>query len=161
MIVSTKNPWEGKMSSTDVIATMATPSVLLLANAMLILSTNQRLQAILHRVQENEAALQDAADDDMVGGVRRELIAHGRRARLAHRALLTLYAAAAMLLVMIVALGASPDWSSARSVALGSAFLGAGLLLVGTALLAAETLIGVGAIDGRIRRVIDSCDTAR
>lgn len=96
------------MSSMEVIAAMATPSVLLLGNAMLILSTNQRLQAILLRVQENEMALREWAGSEVSADLRRELIAHGRRARLAHRALLSLYAAAATLLVMIVALGVSP-----------------------------------------------------
>lgn len=61
----------------------------------------------------------------------------------------------------VIAAMATPDWPGGRSVALGSAFLGAGLLLLGSALLAAETLIGIGAIDGRIRRVIDACGRDR
>ena len=40
-----------------ILAAMATPVVLLLANAMLILSTNQRLQSILDRVRETELAI--------------------------------------------------------------------------------------------------------
>jgi hypothetical protein len=39
------------MSSMDVIATMVTPSVLLLGNAMLILSTTQRLRG--HRLMRS------------------------------------------------------------------------------------------------------------
>lgn len=41
----------------SVLAGMATPAVLLLANAMFILSTIQRLQAILARVRETELAM--------------------------------------------------------------------------------------------------------
>lgn len=40
-----------------VLATTATPAALLLADAMLILSTNQRLQAILERVRETELTM--------------------------------------------------------------------------------------------------------
>ena len=131
------------MDTQSVLAAMVTPAMLLMANAMLVLSTNQRLQAILHRVWAD------------VGALMAELEAHGRRARLAHRALLALYASAAVLLVMIGALGsASLGLPVARHVALASAFVGAGLLLIGAALLAMETWIGIGAIDGRIRRLV-------
>lgn len=41
------------LDGVGVFTAMATPAVLLLANAMLILSTIQRLQAILTRVREN------------------------------------------------------------------------------------------------------------
>jgi len=89
--------------------------------------------------------------------LRPELVAHGRRARLAHRALLVLYAGAAVLLIVILALGAALEWTPAQDVALYSAFAGAGLLFTATALLAAETWIGVTVIDQRIERVIRRC----
>jgi len=38
------------MDTQSVLAAMVTPAMLLMANAMLVLSTNQRLQAILQRV---------------------------------------------------------------------------------------------------------------
>lgn len=141
-----------------VFAAMATPAVLLLANAMLILSTNQRLQAVLERLREAEAMLAGQANAESVGAVEHELEAHGRRARLAHRALLALYAASALLLIMIGTLGSSAlGLQSLHGIALGAAFGGAGLLLVGVGLLAAETWIGVGALDGRIRRLLRAC----
>lgn len=138
-----------------VFAAMATPAVLLLANAMLILSTNQRLQAVLERVRENEEIVRRSTDSGITVEVRHELEAHGRRASIAHRALLALYASAALLLVMIGALGsATLGLPAAQEIALGAAFAGAGLLLLGVGLLAAETWIGVRAIDGRIRRLL-------
>ena len=142
----------------SVLAAMVTPAMLLMANAMLVLSTNQRLQAILQRVWESEERYHardghHTADD--VGSLTAELEAHGRRARLAHRALLALYAAATVLLVMIGALGtASLGWPAARPVALAAAFVGSALLLIGAVLLAMETWIGIGAIDGRIQRLV-------
>ena len=146
---------DAAMDPQAVLAAMVTPAMLLLANAMLVLSTNQRLQSILRRVWEAEEMYHGNSDAAQVGAVMLELEAHGRRARLAHRALLALYAAAAVLLVMIGALGgASLGLPSARPVALAAAFVGAGLLLVGTALLAMETWIGIAAIDGRIRRLV-------
>lgn len=141
-------------------AAMATPAVLLLANAMLILSTNQRLQAVLARVRENEERVYRPTDPAAIADVRHELEAHGRRASLAHRALLALYASAALLLVMIGALGsATLGLSAAQEIALAAAFAGAGLLLLGVGLLAAETWIGVRAIDGRIRRLLRNSRT--
>ncbi len=55
-----------------VLAAMATPAVLLLANAMLILSTNQRLQAIFRRVRETELSIAgaDAASEIATPGER-------------------------------------------------------------------------------------------
>ena len=41
----------------EVLAAMAAPAVLLLGNAMLILSTNQRLPGVLDRVPEPELAI--------------------------------------------------------------------------------------------------------
>ena len=79
-----------------VFAAMATPAVLLLANAMLILSTNQRLQAVLQRLREAEEMFLGQFDSEIAGAIEHELEAHGRRARLAHRALLALYAASAL-----------------------------------------------------------------
>lgn len=143
------------MDTQSVLAAMVTPAMLLMANAMLVLSTNQRLQAILQRVWEGEEMYHGDRHAADISAVMTELEAHGRRARLAHRALLALYASAAVLLVMIGALGsASLGLPFARHVALASAFVGAGLLLIGTALLAMETWIGIGAIDGRIRRLV-------
>jgi hypothetical protein len=143
------------MDPQAVLAAMATPAMLLMANAMLVLSTNQRLQSILRRVWEGEEMYHGNDHTAHVSAVMTELEAHGRRARLAHRALLALYASAAVLLVMIGALGsASLGFPPARLIALAAAFVGSGLLLIGAALLAMETWIGVGAVDGRIRRLV-------
>lgn len=148
---------QGGSGSLAVFAAMATPAVLLLANAMLILSTNQRLQAVLQRVRENEQTIRRQTDEATAVEVRHELEAHGRRARIAHRALLALYASAILLLVMIGALGSVPlGLPAAQPIALAAAFAAAGLLLLGAALLATETWIGVRAIDGRIRRLLHS-----
>jgi hypothetical protein len=145
------------MDAQAVLAAMATPAVLLMANAMLVLSTNQRLQSILGRVREGEETYHGGGHETDLGALMGEIETHGRRARLAHRALLALYASAAVLLVMIGALGsASLGFPAARPIALAAAFAGAGLLLIGTALLAMETWIGIGAIDGRIRRLVAS-----
>ena len=136
------------MDAQSVLAAMVTP-------AMMVLSTNQRLQAILHRVWEGEEMYHGNHHATDLSAVMTELEAHGRRARLAHRALLALYASAAVLLVMIGALGgASLGLPFARSISLAAAFFGAGLILIGTALLAMETWIGIGAVDGRIRRLV-------
>lgn len=143
------------MDAQSVLAAMATPAMLLMANAMLVLSTNQRLQSILHRVSEGEEMYHGTNHAEEFGAVMAEIETHGRRARLAHRALLALYASAASFLVMIGALGsASLGLPSASPIALAAAFVGAGLLLIGTTLLAMETWIGIGAVDGRIRRLV-------
>lgn len=152
-------------SDGSVCTSMATPAVLLLANAMLILSTIQRLQAILTRVHETELRLErmgSRPESEAPDLVREELEMHGRRVRLAHRALFALYAAAAVLLLMIGALGAGAmGWEAGGGVALLAAFGGAALLLGGTALLTAETWVGVGATDRRVRTVKALCDAGR
>lgn len=144
-----------------VFAAMATPAVLLLANAMLILSTIQRIQGILARVKESEEVLttERSESPEARSRLRRELDMHGRRVGLAHRALFSFYASAAVLLVMIVALGTTVvGWETARPIALGAAFLGAFLLLLGTALLARETWVGFHATDARMTTVRELCD---
>ncbi|MDT8436133.1 MAG: DUF2721 domain-containing protein [Gemmatimonadota bacterium] len=139
-----------------VLTAMAAPAMLLLANAMLILSTNQRLQAILQRIWETEETSRREQDDPVcLGAVLAELESHARRARLSHRALLALYAAAAAFLVMVGSIGtAALGFTLARPLALGAAFAGAALLLTGAALLSLETWIGIGAIDGRVARIV-------
>ena len=118
-------------------------------------SSYRESYAILRRVWESEKMYHGDNHDAQIGAVMMEIETHGRRARLAHRALLALYASAAVFLVMIGALGsASLGLPSARPIALAAAFVGAGLLLIGAALLAIETWIGIGAVDGRIRRLV-------
>lgn len=152
------DPTQSSPDMMAVFAAMATPAVLLLANAMLILSTNQRLQAVLQRLRESEEMLLGPIEAESAEAAEHELEAQGRRARLAHRALLALYAASTLLLIMIGALGSSAlGLESFHGIALGAAFGGAGLLLVGVGLLAGETWIGVGALDARIRRLLHDC----
>ncbi len=70
-----------------VLAAMATPAVLLLANAMLVLSTNQRLQAIFQRVRETELTIagEDVAPEIADLALLNEiLLGHARRASAAH-----------------------------------------------------------------------------
>lgn len=137
---------------------MAAPAVLLLANAMLILSTIQRLQAILARIRENEEAGREAPASEL-DGIHELLGLHGRRARMAHRALLGFYASTGTFLVMIAALGAAGmGVHGAMQAAFFAAFTGGFLLLVGTTFLMAETWIGVRATDLRVRQAIRGCE---
>lgn len=145
----------------NILATMATPAVLLLADATLILSTNQRLQSILTRVRESELAIagQDVAPETSDLGLLNELlIRHARRARFAHRALLSFYSSAGLFAVAIVALGSSSlGIGGALPVALSGAFLGCALLVAGAGLLIGETWIGIKATDRRFESVMSLC----
>lgn len=145
-----------------VLTTMAAPAVFLLANAMLVLSTIQRLQAILARIRENESVIRnpDAHGSGFDPAAIREILGHhARRARLAHRALLAFYTSSAVFVVMIVALGsAGLGLPGGFRVALYAAFLGAGLLLAGTGFLTAETWAGVHATDRQVHLVSEECD---
>lgn len=145
-----------------VLTTMAAPAIFLLANAMLVLSTIQRLQAILARIRENEDLVTGAEElgPAFDPARTRELLGHhARRARLAHRALLAFYASSAVFVIMIVALGsAGLGLPGGSRIALYAAFLGAGLLLVGTGFLTAETWAGVHATDLHVRIVSDECE---
>ncbi len=144
-----------------VLAAMATPAVLLLANAMLILSTNQRLQAILERVHETELTISGAAP--VAGPFGPDLLTdllsgHARRARAAQRALLCLYTSAGLFVAVVVAIGLEGlGVRGALTFALAGAFLGCVLLLCGAALLVAETWIGIGATDRRLAAAMRRC----
>ncbi len=67
----------------EVLAAMAAPAVLLLGNAMLILSTNQRLQNVLDHVRETELsiigrdAVPETSDLNLLNDL---LLAHAKRA---------------------------------------------------------------------------------
>jgi hypothetical protein len=146
----------------SVLAAMATPAVLLLANAMLILSTNQRLQSILSRVREVELsiagadAIREITDLSLLNEL---LLGHARRAKAAHRALLCLYGSAGMFVVVVVCVGlASLGAGSALAVALAVAFLGCASLLGGALLLIGETWIGIRATDQRFISVMNLCE---
>lgn len=145
----------------SVLATMATPAVLLLADAMLILSTNQRLQAIFTRVRETELAIlgEDVvAETSDLAVLNDLLIGHARRARFAHRALLSFYSSAGLFAAVIVSLGASAlGVARVLVIALASAFLGCALLLAGAVLLWRETWIGIRATDARFNSVMGLC----
>ena len=137
----------------SVLAAMATPAVLLLANAMLILSTNQRLQSILERVREVELsiagadAIRETTDLSLLNEL---LLGHARRARAAHRALLCLYGSAGFFVCVGLA-------SLGVRAALVVAFLGCVLLLCGALLLISETWIGIRATDRRFSAVLNLC----
>lgn len=152
---------ESMTEGLPVLAAMATPAVLLLANAMLVLSTNQRLQAIFKRVRETELAIagEDAAPEIADLAVLNEiLIGHARRASAAHRALLCFYASTGLFVAVVVAVGLSSlGVSGALEVALVTAFLGSALLLCGALLLIGETWIGIRATDRRFATVMDLC----
>ena len=145
-----------------VLAAMATPVVLLLANAMLILSTNQRLQAILDRVRETELAIsgRDLAPETRNPSMLLDLLArHAQRARAAHRALLCFYSSSGTFIIVVVLVGLAglgAGW--ALPVALLTAFLGSAFLFCGAALLIRETWIGIAATDRRFRSVIQLCE---
>jgi hypothetical protein len=144
-----------------VLAGMATPAVLLLANAMLVLSTNQRLQGILERVRETELTIagEDAAPETSDLALLNDLLTdHARRARSAHRALLCFYTSAAFFVVVVVSVGLETlEVVSALTVALASAFVGCALLLCGAVLLIGETWIGIRATDRRFDSVMEVC----
>lgn len=144
-----------------VLAAMATPAVLLLANAMLVLSSNQRLQAILDRVRETELAI---AGEDVVPEttdlklLNELLLAHAKRARAAHRALLCLYCSAATFVIVVLTVGLGGlGFNWAVPLSLLTAFVGCALLFCGAILLIAETRLGITAIDRRFDSVMDLC----
>ena len=146
----------------SVLAAMATPAVLLLANAMLILSTNQRLQSILERVREVELsiagadAIRETTDLSLLNEL---LLSHARRARAAHRALLCLYGSAGFFVVVVVCVGlATLGTRATLVVALVVAFLGCALLLCGMLLLISETWIGIRATDRRFSAIMHLCE---
>jgi hypothetical protein len=145
----------------SVLAAMATPVVLLLANAMLILSTNQRLQSIFNRVRETELTIAGAdlapeiRDLEILNDL---LITHSRRARAAHRALLCFYGSAGLFTTVVVSVGlASLDVAGSLPLALFTAFFGCALLFCGTLLLIGETWIGIAATDRRFAAVAEIC----
>lgn len=148
----------------ELIASMTTPAVLLLGNAMLVLSTNQRLQAILTRLRELDAAVHGEA---AVGGTTspgarlpeglvRELgRRQRRRERLAHRALLSFYLSGALFVVMVLFIGASGlGWSPGAAASVVTALLGCLVLLAGVVQLAAETWVGIGTTDEQFRALL-------
>ncbi|MFQ5689257.1 MAG: DUF2721 domain-containing protein [Gemmatimonadota bacterium] len=142
----------------ELIASMATPAVLLLGNAMLILSTNQRLQSILKRLRELEERLErgELSDPDGSGldrGRFRSLAArHRRRARFAHRALLALYLSGGLFILVVLLIGAAGLGAEGSGLlAIGAALIGCVLLLAGIAQLAAETWLGISATDEQFR----------
>lgn len=144
-----------------ILTTMAAPAIFLLANAMLVLSTIQRLQAILSRIRENEDLVRKSGGEAPFDpeAIRELLGLHARRARLAHRALLGFYTSSAAFVVVIVALGsAGLGIPGGFLVALFATFLGAGLLLVGAGFLTAETWAGVHATDLRVRLISGECE---
>ena len=144
-----------------VLASMATPAVLLLANAMLILSTNQRLQAILVRVRETEltiAGVDVAPETHDLNLLNDLLVTHARRARAAHRALLCFYSSAGAFMAVVVSVGLGTlGFDRALPLALIIAFLGCALLFCGALLLIAETYIGIRATDRRFEAIISLC----
>jgi hypothetical protein len=154
---------EAQLTGTlSVLAAMATPVILLLANAMLILSTNQRIQAILNRVRETELSIAgqdtapETADLDLLNDL---LLGHARRARAAHRALLCFYTSTASFVLVVITVGAAGLGTAvARPLALAAVFFGCLLLACGAVLLIVETWIGIKATDRRFRSVMDFCE---
>lgn len=145
----------------NMIAAMATPAVLMLASAMLILSTNQRLQAILERIREVEETL--AGTEVGLGirdrGMLRELLTvHASRARSAHRALLSFYGSVAAFVVMVVGVGLSDTGlNTGQTLAPAAAFLGVALLFTGAVLLVRETWNGIRGMDARMKALLVVC----
>ena len=144
-----------------VLAAMAAPAVLLLGNAMLILSTNQRLQNILERIRETELTIAgaDAApeitDLDLLNEL---LLTHARRARFAHRALLAFYASAVSFMAMVVLIGLTGlGLAQVVGAALVAAFMGCVLFAAGALLLVLETWLGIQALDRRFERLLEVC----
>ncbi len=158
MILLAQMPDEG----ITVLATMATPAVLLLANAMMILSTNQRLQSILDHVRETELTIAGenlAPETADLTLLQEFLVGHAKRARMAHRALLSFYSSAGLFTVVIIGLGIGTlGFGVGLPLALSAAFAGCVLLFVGVVLLMSETWIGIKVTDRRFRTIMELCD---
>lgn len=147
----------------ELIASMTTPAVLLLGNAMLVLSTNQRLQAILARLRELDTVIHGEAPVGagmpgarIPGPLAVELARRQRRReRLAHRALLSFYLSGALFVVMVLFIGASGlGWAAGAAASVMTALLGCLVLLLGVVQLAAETWMGIGATDEQFRALL-------
>jgi small-conductance mechanosensitive channel len=145
----------------EVLAGMAAPAVLLLGNAMLILSTIQRLQNVLDRVRETELAIigRDAvpeiSDLNLLNDL---LLTHAKRARYAHRALLSFYASAVLFMSMVVLIGLTAlGVIEPVAPAIVAAFAGCVLFALGAALLVAEAWLGIRALDRRFENISEVC----
>ena len=145
----------------EVLAAMAAPAVLLLGNAMLILSTNQRLQNVLDHVRETELsiigrdAVPETSDLNLLNDL---LLAHAKRARYAHRALLSFYASAVLFMSMVVLIGLTAlGLITPVTPAIIAAFAGCMLFALGAALLVGEAWLGIRALDRRFANISEVC----
>jgi small-conductance mechanosensitive channel len=145
----------------EVLAAMAAPAVLLLGNAMLILSTNQRLQNVLDRVRETELAIigsdavPEISDLNLLNDL---LLAHAKRAKYAHRALLSFYVSAVFFMSMVVLIGLTAlGVIGPVAPAIVAAFAGCVLFALGAALLVAEAWLGIRALDRRFANISEVC----
>ena len=156
----------------DMIAAMATPAVLLLANGAFIRSTIGRLENILTHVRETELMI--VGEDPLarladLDELHEALVAHARRAKHAHMALLSFYGSGAAFAATVVLIGlAGLQVPGALSITVIAALLGCVLLFSGALLLIREAWIGnrltakrFAAVEGRCRELERSIHAGR
>jgi hypothetical protein len=85
------------------------------------------------------------------------LLTHARRARYAHRALLSFYTSTCLFMLMVVLIGLTGLGLRAVDAALFAAFGGCVLFVVGVVLLVRETWLGIGALDRRFEKIMEVC----
>lgn len=136
-------------SAIDVLSSMITPAILILAAASILNTVSARLIRVMDRVRELGTEIQDLAESRTRGGdsshERRELLflllrSATRRARLLQKAMARLYAAIGTLVVTSIIIGVlSLSDFDMSWIALGIGFLAALMLLSASVLLIIES----------------------
>lgn len=138
-------------STVNVLSTMITPAVLIMACGSLILTTSTRLIRAVDRVREMEPEIEKltAAGDQRAAGKREMIMVQLdralTRARMLQRALALLYGALAFFVGTSVALGLSALSNLAAWIPLVLGLIGAGLLFSASVMLIFESRIALAA----------------
>jgi len=132
-------------STVDVLSTMITPAVLIMACGSLILTTSTRLIRAVDRIREMEPAIENVADDAKLNMLFFQLDAAMRRARMLQRALAELYAALAFFVGTSVGLAFTALSNLAAWVPLTLCLIGAALLFLASIMLIVESRIALAA----------------
>ena len=132
-------------STVNVLSTMITPAVLIMACGSLILTTSTRLIRAVDRVREMEPEIENVADDRKLGRLLYQLDAATRRARMLQRALAELYAALAFFVGTSVGLAFTALSNLAAWVPLTLGLAGAALLFAASIMLIFESRIALAA----------------
>ena len=134
-------------STVNVLSTMITPAVLIMACGSLILTTSSRLMRAVDRVRDMEPLIENtpAEDDVKLGRLLYQLDAATRRARMLQRALTELYAALAFFVGTSVGLAFTALSNLAAWVPLTLGLAGAALLFSASIMLIFESRIALSA----------------